>query len=666
MLEGLFNPETVAVIGATPKVGKVGNTILKNLRSFKGKVYAVNPKYREVMGYECFPSIEDVPGSVDLAIVAIPAKNVPEVLEGCGRKGVKNVVVISAGFKEAGNYSLELKIVEICRRYGINLVGPNCLGIVNTENGLNATFSGVEPLKGRIALVSQSGALILALIDWARSNGIGFSKIVSLGNKAVLNENDFLEYFIEDKDTDVVILYLEGVEDGRRFMEIAKRHVKPIIAVKSGKTDAGAKAASSHTGSLAGSYEACRTAFKQCGVIEANSIEELFDYALVLSKYKSIRGDVAIVTNSGGPGVIASDAVETFGLNLARFEKETLDKLKTILPPMANVYNPVDILGDADSERFGRVLDVVERDKSVGVIVAILTPTAQIDFVKSAEFVLKVRKPVITCFMGGESVKKAVDILRGGGIPNFIDPVRAIKSLKSVYDYGRRVFDDEFLDFKVDLDYVRALIKEKAWFEVLKAYGIPVPPYGVASTADEALKIADDIGYPVAMKVVSNVMHKTDVGFVKLNVMRDEVIKTFYELVKRAEDYGAEIEGILVQKMMRKGKEVIVGMKRDPNFGPLIMFGSGGIYVEVFKDVSFRIAPISKRMAWEMVREVKAYKLLKGVRGERPSDINSVVDVILRLSKMVTEIEEILEVDMNPVFVYEKGCCAVDVKMVVA
>jgi acetyltransferase len=672
MLEKLFEPEVVAVIGATPKEGKIGNIILKNLKEFKGKVYAVNPKYSEVLGFECYPSVELIPDRVDLAIVAVPSESVLSVLEGCGRKGVKNVVVITAGFKEVGNYALENKLVEICKKYGINLVGPNCLGIMNTRNNLNATFSRITPPKGRIALLSQSGALILAVIDWARYNNIGFSKVVSLGNKAVLNENDFMEYFIEDEDTDVVMLYLEGIEDGRRFMEVARRlsKVKPVVAIKSGKTEAGAKAASSHTGSLAGSYEACRSAFKQCGVVEAESIEELFDYSLLLSHIKGFKGGVAIVTNSGGPAVIASDAIDVFGLKLAKFERKTVEKLRLILPPIANFYNPVDVLGDADAERFGKTLKAIAEDNNVGAIVAILTPTAQIDFLKSAEYVASIRKPIVTCFIGGESVEKAVEFLKEKGIVNFTDPVRAVKALRSAYDYGlmkSKKEVDETFNVDVDVELVRSMIKERAWFEVLKAYGIPVPPYGIANTAEEALEIADKIGYPVAMKIVSpHIIHKTDVGCVKLNVNREEVIPTFYELVKRAEDFlKAEVDGVMVQKMMPAGKEVIIGMKRDPHFGPLLMFGLGGIYVEVFRDVSFRIAPISRSTALEMVREVKAYRLLRGVRGERPSDIQSVVDVLLRISKLSMDIEEILEIDLNPVFVYEKGCCVVDAKMVV-
>ena len=680
MLEKMFNPKVVAVIGATPKEGKVGNILLKNLKNFNGKVYAVNPKYSEILGIECYSSIEEIPEDVDLAIVAVPANAVPDVLESCGRKGVKNVVVITAGFKEAGNYTLENKIAEICRMYGINMVGPNCLGIINTHNNLNATFSRIMPPKGDIAFLSQSGAFILAVLDWAKVNNVGFSKIVSLGNKAVLDEADFMSYLANDDETKVIMLYLEGVSDGRKFMNVARTvsKIKPIVAVKSGRTEAGAKAASSHTGSLAGSFVAYRTAFKQCGVVEAESINDLFDFSLILRRIRRIDGGVAIVTNSGGPGVIASDAVEEFGLKLARFEKETIDELRSILPPIANVYNPVDVLGDADAERFGETLKIVERDPNVGAIIAILTPTAQMDFNKASEYISSLDKPVVTCFMGGDSVRDAIELLKGHGVVNFLDPVKAVKSLNSVKRYetmkGKLEKEVESVEIEADVARVKDLIERyrdrrvltAESFEILKAYNIPVPPYGIAKTADEALEIADEIGYPVAMKIVSpDILHKTDVGCVKLNVNRENVVSTFYELVKRAEDYlKAEVEGVLIQRMMPPGKEVIVGMKRDPQFGALLMFGMGGIYVEVFKDVSFRIAPIDRDEALEMIREVKAYRILKGVRGEKPSDIESLVDVLLKISKLSLDFDEIVEMDLNPIFVYERGCCVVDAKMV--
>jgi len=652
-----FEPESVAVIGATPKEGKVGNAIIKNLKSFAGEIYAVNPSYSEVLGHPCFPSIIEAP-EVDLAVIAIPAKSVPEVLEQCGKKGVKNVVVISAGFKEAGREGarLEARLVEICKKHKMNLVGPNCLGIINCHNGLNATFSSSMPKPGNIAFLSQSGAFILAVIEYFNARGIGFSKIVSLGNKAVLDESDFMEWLADDRHTDVIMLYLEGIENGRKFMEVAKKlgKMKPVVALKSGKTDAGARAASSHTGSIAGSYEACIAAFRQSGVISAESAEELFDFAKLLSKFRDVRGDVAVITNSGGPGVMAADAAENLRLRLASFSKETIDELKSILPPEASLYNPIDVLGDADAERFVKAMECVVADNSVGSIIAILTPTARINFEKASLF--RVEKPVITCFMGWNK-------------SDFFDPVRAVKSLSALYRYARikRRKEVNAETYEFDREAVRKAIDKRRPFEILKTCGIPVPRYGIAKTADEAVAIADSIGYPVVMKVLSpEIVHKTDVGCVKLDVKKENVRKAFLEIVTRAEVLGdVRIDGVLIQQMVKGGKEVIVGMKRDSSFGPVLMFGLGGIYVEVFRDVTFRVSPVTENDAYEMIREIKSYRLLRGIRGEKPCSIDAIVNVIQRISQLSLEFPKILEMEINPLRVFEDGCYALDFKVTV-
>ncbi len=651
----LFDPESVAVVGATPKRGKVGYAILENLRNFKGKVYAINPKYSEVLGYPCYPSILEAP-KVDLAVIAVPAKAVNSVLEQCGEKGIRYAVVISAGFRESGREGakLEEEMVEICRKYGIKLVGPNCLGIINTHNGLNATFARTTPKQGNIAFLSQSGAFIIAVMEYFKNVNEGFSKIVSMGNKAVLDEADIIEMLKNDPYTDVIMLYIEGITDGRKFMDVAEKvgKMKPLVAMKSGKTSAGAKAASSHTGSIAGSYQACLAAFRQSGVIPVSSPEELFDVAKLFSKYRKVKGGVAIVTNSGGPGVMAADAIEEFGLEMASFSQETIEKLKNMLPAGANVYNPVDVLGDADAERFVKAIECVAKDKNVGSIVAITVPTATLSFEEAAKF--RIDKPYVLCFMGWEK-------------SDFFDPVRAVRALSSLYNYTKFVERGErrYREYAFDRDKVRKALKSKNPFDLLRVIGIPTPRYGVAKTAEEALKIADEIGYPVAMKVLGDILHKTDVGCVKLNVERSEVKKAFVEIIANAERLGnVRIEGVLIQEMVRGGKEVIVGMKRDANFGPLMMFGLGGIYVEVFKDVTFRIAPLSEEDAKEMIREIKAYKLLKGVRGEKPSDLNAIADVIMRLAQLSLEFPEISEMEINPLRVFEKGCSALDFKII--
>ena len=684
MLDQLFNPDSIAVVGATPKEGKVGNALLKNIIAFqeqdKGRhkesvrIFAVNPKYEEILNVKSYPSVIQIEEEVDLAVVAVPAVNVPEVLEQCGKKGIRNVVVITAEFKEAGTEGakLESKLIRLSDKYDLNLVGPNCLGIINMHAGLNATFGKSIPAKGNIAFLSQSGAFILGVIERSRAVNMGLSKVVSLGNKAVLDECDFIEYLADDDETEVITMYLEDIRDGRRFMDVVRQvsKKKPVLVIKSGRTEAGAKAASSHTGSIAGSAETLRAAFQQAGVVEASSIDDLFDFSLALSRFRSIKGGIAIVTNSGGPGVMAADAIEEYGLESASFDKETIEKLRKL--EVANFYNPVDVRGDADSAKFGKALGIVASDSGVGAIISILCPTAGINFLQAADYVLDWNEqvPIIPVFMCGETEMETEERFKKHRITNYFDPVKAVKALHAVAEYSERR-EREYAPphyFKVDKDEAERGIEAEA-FKVLKAYGIPVPAYGIAKTAEEAVEIANGVGYPVAMKIVSpEIIHKTDVGCVKLGVEREEVKQAFFEILYRAEKYTSprRIEGVLVQQVVEGGKEVIVGMKRDTHFGPLIMFGLGGIYVEVFKDVSFGIAPLSRKDATEMIKSVKAYRILKGVRGETGSDIDSLVDVLLRVSQLSMDFPEILEADLNPIKVFEhgKGCYVIDFKII--
>lgn len=680
-MRGLFEPKSIAIVGATPKKGKVGNILLNNIKkSFKKDIYPINPSYDKILGINCFNSVLDAP-KADLAVIVVPAASVVDVVEECGQKGIKSVVVISAGFSETGRRGahLELDLIEKSKKYGINLVGPNCLGIMNTHKGLNATFSKSIPSRGDIAFLSQSGAFILAVMDWAKSRNIGFSKVVSLGNKAILDEIKFLECLEKDNQTKVIILYIEGIKNGNEFIKVAKRvsKVKPIVVMKSGRTESGAKAASSHTGSLAGSYRAFQAAFRQSRVIEAYSVEELFDFSRILSSIQELKGRVGIVTNSGGPGVMAADAIESNNLQLAGYSRETLKKLKELLPSESNVYNPVDILGDSDSDRFGKTAKIVSEDADVGAILAILTPTAQIDFDKAADYLIGLEKPVVTCFMVGSSGKSAVERLEKSGIVNFFDPIRAVKSLSAVkiFESSRNMSHPEPERLAVNKDAAEKVIKQvkerrakivgSDALKILEAYDIKVIPYGLARTADEAEKIAREIGYPVAMKVVSpHIVHKSDVGCVKINVQEDKVRKTFFDIIMMAEQISNRIDGVLVQKMVQGGKEIIIGMKRDPQFGPLIMFGMGGIYVEIFKDVSFRIAPINRDDAIEMIKSIKAYHVLKGARGEAGLDIDSLIEILLKISQLSIDIPEIIEMDINPVVVFEKGYYAVDFRII--
>lgn len=665
------------MIGASAEKGKVGNVILRNLRNFRGEVYAVNPKYSEIEGFKCYPSVSSLPEVVDLAVIAIPAIAVKNALEECGEKGIRNVIVISAGFKEIGveGFKLEKELIQVARKYAINLLGPNCLGMINTEIELNATFSEIMPRKGNVAFLSQSGAFILAVISWSKRAKFGFSKIVSLGNKAILTEADFLDFLGKDPGTDVIMLYVEGIEDGKKFMETAKKVAKekPIIVMKAGKTESGVKAASSHTGSLAGSYEVYKTAFIQSGIVVAETVEELFDFAFALAKYRK-AGSIAIVTNSGGPGVMASDAVEIQGLKLAELNFRTIEALRKILPSSASFYNPVDILGDADVDRFSNALKVVAEDEGVGTILAILAPTAQIDFNKAVESVLSIRKPVFCCFMGID--EKNEEILIDNRVPNFLDPTRAVKAISAVDRYSKFDFSEkEFEKFEVDKNKAETIFKDFVnsgaryigveGMKLLECYGIKTAPWGIARTAEEAEKIAESIGYPVAMKIVSpDVIHKSDIGAIKLDVMRENVKSSFYEIITRVESHmpDARIDGVMVQKMVKGGREVILGMKKDLQFGNVIMFGLGGIYVEVFKDVSFRIAPLNIDDAHAMIKSVKSFALLKGVRGEKMLDINSLAETIVRFSQLSMDYP-IAEMEINPLKVFEKGCVAVDFRM---
>ncbi|HIC94560.1 MAG TPA: CoA-binding protein [Anaerolineae bacterium] len=696
MLEAFFNPRSVAVIGASRSKEKLGHGVLANLieYGYPGRIYPINPKADEILGLKCYPSVLDVPGPVDLAIVVIPARFVAAALEECGQKGVQGVIVISAGFREAGREGMkrEHEIVAIAKRYGMRLVGPNCLGIIDTVCPLNASFAAGMPPKGTIAFMSQSGALCTAILDWALATGIGFSHFVSLGNKADVAEVDLLEAWEDDPHSNVILTYIEGLPEGRRFMEVARRVTRriPVIAVKSGTTSAGSRAVSSHTGSLAGSERAYEAAFRQSGVLRAESIQHLFDYSLAFAYQPVLRGGrIAIVTNAGGPGVMATDALEREGLSLASLSRETIEFLRAHLPPAANIYNPVDVLGDALADRYALALEAVLRDENVDGVVVILTPQVMTQIEETARLVGEIAarydKPVLGCFMGEAKVGPGIKILNEHKIPNYPFPERAVGALRAMMDYRRWLERPplEVEEFEVNRERVREVfaqvraegrvtIGDAEARAILQAYGIPIPRSKLARTPEEAVEIAEEIGYPVVMKVASpDILHKTDIGGVKLNITSAADVRDAFDLlVYRATRFmpDADIWGCLVQEMVRGAKEVIVGMNRDPQFGPLVMFGLGGIYVEALRDVSFRIAPLSRREAEEMICEIRSYELLRGVRGERPVDIAAIVDCLLRVSQLATDFPEIVELDVNPLMVKEAGggAVAVDMRLVLA
>jgi acetyltransferase len=684
------------VIGASRDKDKLGYGVLSNIvvHGYPGRVYPINPKADEILGLKCYPSVLDVPDPVDLAVIVIPNKYVSAALEECGQKGVKGVVIISAGFREAGleGVRMERELVAIAKRYGMRLVGPNCLGIIDTLCPLDASFAAGMPPKGTMAFMSQSGALCTAILDWALAAEIGFSRFVSLGNKADVSEVDLLEAWEDDPHSKVILTYIEGLSEGRKFMEVARRVTRriPVIAVKSGSTDAGSRAVSSHTGSLAGSARAYESAFRQSGVLRAESIEHLFDYSLAFAYQPVLRGGrIAIVTNSGGPGVMATDALEHEGLSLASLSRETIDFLRDNIPAAANIYNPIDVRGDAQTDRYALALEAVLRDEGIDGVIVMLAPQVMTQVEETAEavgqIVARYDKPVLGCFMGQARVGPGIKVLNQYKIPNYPFPERAVGALKAMLNYRLWLdrpslkieeFDVNRERVKGIFDQVRAdgrqTIGDAEARDIMEAYGIRIPASKLATTADEAVEVAEEIGYPVVMKIASpDILHKTDIGGVKLGITNATDVRDAFDLlVYRATRYmpDAEIWGCLVQEMIKGGKEVIVGMNCDPQFGPLMMFGLGGIYVEALKDVAFRIAPFSRREAEEMITEIRSYSLLRGVRGERPSDTEAIVDTLLRLSQLVTDFPEIMEMDVNPLIVFEvgRGVVGVDMRLVLA
>ncbi|WP_129116924.1 acetate--CoA ligase family protein [Halegenticoccus tardaugens] len=689
-LSELFAPGRVAVVGATEREGSVGRAIMDNLVSdFAGEVVPVNPNYDEVLGLPCVPDVGDA--DADLAVVVVPPKIAVEAVRRAGEAGVRNVVVITAGFGETGaaGANRERDLTEVADEYDLNLVGPNSLGIMSTPNGMNATFGPENAEPGSMSFMSQSGAFITAVLDWANDEGIGFKDVVSLGNKAVLDEADFVRAWGDDPDTDVVIGYLEGIEHGRDFIDAAREVTRdtPIVLVKSGRTDAGAQAASSHTGTIAGSEQAYETGFDQAGVIRANSVQELFDSAQMLANQPLPESDdVAVVTNAGGPGVMSTDAVGESGLSMASFSEETLETFGETLPEEGNIYNPVDIVGDADNDRFREALDVALADENVGTALVLSCPTAVLDYEELAEATVDLRekhgKPVAACFMGGERVDEAASVLQEAGIPNYFDPSRAIEALDALRRYreiaGREY--DEPTEFDVERERAREILESVRGrddnrlgveaMDLLSAYGIETPAGEIVDSATDAETVAEEIDGPVVMKIVSpDILHKSDIGGVKVGVADEDVYDAYEDLVTRARNYqpDAAILGVQVQEMvdLDAGVETIVGMNRDPQFGPLLMFGLGGIFVEVLEDTTFRVAPVSEREAREMTEEIKTAPLLRGARGRDPVDREGVVETIQRLSQLVADFPAILELDINPLVATPDGVRAVDVRLTV-
>ncbi|MCM8758318.1 MAG: acetate--CoA ligase [Candidatus Omnitrophica bacterium] len=683
MFEQFFSPKSVAVIGASREPGKLGSQILSNIISgqYQGKIYPVNPKAPEISGLKCYPDISSIPDVPELAVIVVPAKIVCSVIEECGKKGTKAAVVISAGFKESGpeGKKREEELVEVAKKYGCRIIGPNCLGIIDTYSDLNVSFAPVMPTKGSIAFISQSGALISAVLDWSRKQKIGFSRIISMGNMADVSESELIESCAADEKTKVILFYVEGVKDGRDFINRVSKVTskKPVIAIKAGLTGSGSKAASSHTGSLAGMAEAYGAAFKKTGVLQVSNIEELFDLSLAFAYQPLIKGDkIAVVTNAGGPAVLATDAVEKQGLKMATLSEQTENTLKKNLPPAANIHNPVDVLGDATEQGYKVALENVMKENNVDGVLVIVTPQTITRPLETAHVVVenanRYKKTVVTSFMGGVSVEVAIDFLRQSKIPNYDFPERAIRALKAMVDYVKVLErkNGPTVEIAADKDMVSKILQQVKKSEnknltdyqareIFGAYGIRGPVRYLAKNVDEAISNAKKIGYPVVAKIVSpDILHKTESGGVRINIMNDnEMEKSFNEIMKSVKQYlpSARIEGIEIQEMVKGVQEVIIGVKKDIQFGHLIMFGLGGIFVEVLKDVTFGIVPVDRQEALEMIKEIKGYKLLSGFRNLPEADIDGLVETIVKVSQMCQDFPEIKELDINPLVVKEKG-----------
>ena len=688
-LDAIFAPETIAVIGASTQKGKVGHDIFANILfgGFTGTLYPVNPKAKSVLSVKCYTSIANIPDPIDLGMIILPPKAALNAVKDCIAKGVKGIVIVSAGFKEVGGEGaqIEKEIKTLCANAKVRLVGPNCLGVINPSPkvSLNASFSARMPTAGNVSCISQSGALCTAVLDYAADKGFGFSKFISIGNKADVDELDLLRYYHNDPDTDVVMIYMEELSRGAEEFISEIREMTSgtnpthVIVIKSGSSDAGARAAASHTGALAGSDALYDAIFTMSGILRCVTVNQLFDYAQAFAANKYPTGDkIAIITNAGGPGIIATDMSEQSGLKLAKFSDETIKELKRHLPSTANFHNPVDIIGDAAKDRYENTLSTVLSDRGVDAALIILTPQSMTDVIGTAEAIVNIArnsiKPIVCSFMGVVDVSDGVKLLQKHKIPVYQFPESAARSLGALREGVKWLSRKILPQFELEYDIVKAkeiidkylkegrmILGELDGSELLKCYGFKTLPMALSKNKSQACKIADQMGYPVVMKIVSpDILHKTDAGGVVVGLEDSkEVEQAFETIMEKGRLYNpdAKIEGILIQKLAPKGKEIILGLSKDPVFGHAVMFGLGGIFVEVYKDVVFRLSPMGRNVARRMIRSIKGYPILKGLRGEKPSDIEALEKHIVSLKVMADNHPMIKELDINPLFVHEEG-----------
>lgn len=683
-INGLMRPKSIAVVGASAQPGKIGYTVVKNIidSGFKGGIYPINPSAPEILGLKCYASVLDVPFEIDSAAITVPAKFVPQVVEECGKKGVKGLAIITSGFSEVGDRDLENQVVEIARRYGSRILGPNIVGYLSNSDHLNASFAPFLPLKGKASLVSQSGALLIAIDASSYLRHVGFDKLISNGNMSDIDFADTIEWLNDDPNTTCISLYIEGFKDGRSFIEASRAAKKPIIALKAGVSSHGAAAAASHTGSLAGAVKVYGAAFQQAGVIQATDLDNLFDRTLALSQQPPMKGDnLLIITNGGGVGVLGTDAAEKSGIPLKFAPADVQAELKKYMPDFGSAKNPVDLTGMAGNDWYNVSTRFAYAHPWVDGLVVLYCETAITNPVEIAQSIKRAvdesgikEKPITCSFVGGERSAEAMKYLVENGIPAYGAPDKAVNAMGALREYARM---QELLAEPVSscppisrekaLEVIafarsegRNSLTEIEAKEVFAAYGLPVTSTILAKTEAEAVKLAKEIGFPVVMKIVSpDILHKSDAGGVKVNIKDEDGVKdAFRTIMANSLKYKstANIHGIAVQEMAPWGTEVILGSVNDPTFGPTIMFGLGGIFVEVLKDVTFRVAPVATNQALRMLTEIRGAPILAGVRGEKPRDREALANTICMYSTMILDLQdEISESDANPVLVYEEG-----------
>ncbi|KST68603.1 bifunctional acetate--CoA ligase family protein/GNAT family N-acetyltransferase [Mastigocoleus testarum] len=689
-LDAIFAPKNIAVIGATEKEGSVGRTLLWNLirNPFGGTVFPINPKRNSVLGIKAYPKISDLPESIDLAIIATPAHTVPGIIGECIDAGVKGAITLSAGFKETGEAGVELErqILQQLRRGSMRLIGPNCLGIMNPHTNVNATFASSMALPGKVGFISQSGALCTAILDWSFREHVGFSAFISIGSMLDVGWGDLIYYLGDDPNTESIVIYMEAIGDARSFLSAAREVAltKPIILIKSGRTAAAAKAAASHTGALMGSDAVLDAALRRCGVLRVDSISELFDMAEILAKQPRPKGKrLTILTNAGGPGVIATDALNTGGGELAQLSEDTKNNLKQLLPANGSYNNPIDLLGDAQPSRYASALEIAAKDSASDGLLVILTPQAMTDPTQTAQLLQNyahLGKPVLASWMGDIAVETGSELLNKASIPTFPYPDTAARMFNYMWHYSynlRSLYETPVLPDNADTDIPdralvdkiintareagRTLLTEAESKELLGAYGIPTVTTRIAIGVEEAVRVAEEIGYPVVLKLFSEtITHKTDVGGVRLNLHTSDEVRTAYQAIESsvAEKVGANhFAGVTVQPMinLKNGYELILGSSIDPQFGPVLLFGCGGELVEVFQDRALGLPPLNTTLARRMMEQTRIYKALQGVRGKESVDLAALEQLIVRFSQLVVEQSWIKEIDINPLLAQANG-----------